>query len=81
MDKQEEIEAYEALRKAPNIQKGSNVKYRELERKVVKILKKSNAAELSKYDIYEINGEWRRIGINSNGGVYFEEMSFLNSDC
>ena len=78
MSKREEIEAYEELRNFPYSRHGANVAYCKAEKKVVKILKKSIAAELPKSDIYEINGEWRRIGINSNGGVYFEEMSFLN---
>jgi len=78
MSKREEIEGYEALRNSPYSRHGANVEYCKAEKKVVEILNKGVAPELPKSDIYEINGEWRRVGINSNGGVYFEEMSFLN---
>jgi hypothetical protein len=68
------IEAYEALRKAPYIRKGPNVKYCELERKVAAILEEGVAPELPKYDIYETNGEWYRVFINRNTGrVHFTE--------
>lgn len=68
------IEAYEALRKAPNIQRGSNVKYCELERKVTAILTEGVAPEMPKYDIYETKGEWYRVFISSRTGrVHFTE--------